>query len=527
MEKLALVGEQALKKAGVDFKVDPKSISEILGENIKERNDEKKPTAENLAKELSALGAGGILEVKNILNLAFEQANLKSEEQRADFALQVANELKALLPDGDWKEFDSVINRNHTLSESFLVKTIVKAIRSTYKATSREEAPEAEESVVNEAETYQPLVEIFKDVEVTEIKTAIGQVVFYTNKGIGYKDHNEDRIVINTEKNGFAVIDGMGGMGNGEEAAEILAEQIQKGFLNNTSYEQVQELAYVEMFNKGVGRGGACYVSARVDQEGIMHGAMAGDVRLIVVNIKGEVVFETKDEGAGPGVYNVVQGTEPGKTTKFSYKLEKGYKVLIFSDGVSDNFDEAEDDFKEKKQGSQNIADFLNGKTLKEAVEELKSRQEEKVTIFTNKKKELKELFNLKSVSQKNINDYNDEVAKLDGKPDNVALVAFEYSGEGNTAETKERAYEWNAEVMDALDQKKHPVILEYKEMLFGDFAKSLESPNIVLNTEKARDAFLLWWEAGGKYNEINAMKEEGLLEDWQEFLNSPGVNKE
>ena len=52
------------------------------------------------------------------------------------------------------------------------------------------------------------------------------EVIAGTDKGINYKDYNEDRVVVSPEGNFIAVIDGMGEYGKGDRAAEILARSL-------------------------------------------------------------------------------------------------------------------------------------------------------------------------------------------------------------------------------------------------------------------------------------------------------------
>ena len=51
-----------------------------------------------------------------------------------------------------------------------------------------------------------------------ELKTRNGQIVAGTDEGVGYKDVNEDGVAINTAKEAFICIDGIGGYGGGQEA---------------------------------------------------------------------------------------------------------------------------------------------------------------------------------------------------------------------------------------------------------------------------------------------------------------------
>mgnify|MGYP001570954125 CR=1 FL=1 len=163
-----------------------------------------------------------------------------------------------------------------------------------------------------------------------------GPLAAATDIGIGRKK-NEDALVLNTEKDGFAVIDGMGGMDYGERAAQILAEELQKGIERDTPIEEVQAAASKRMAERGVGEGGACYTAIKlIGNEAEIY--RAGDVRLIIVDLAtGKIRFETKDEGFGHKITNAVQGTNPGRTTKEKVEIRPQDRIYLASDGLWKN----------------------------------------------------------------------------------------------------------------------------------------------------------------------------------------------
>lgn len=168
-----------------------------------------------------------------------------------------------------------------------------------------------------------------------------GPLIFGTDEGFNYKDRNEDRIVINTEKNCFAVIDGMGGYDQGADAAQILAEELQTGFETNLSFKQIQNQAHQRMKDKKLKKNGACYIATRIKGK-ILEIAQAGDVRLIIIDKNNQIKFETIDEGAGHTVFNVVQGEKPGTTSIHRATIAEGDRIIISSDGITDNIDNDE-----------------------------------------------------------------------------------------------------------------------------------------------------------------------------------------
>lgn len=183
-----------------------------------------------------------------------------------------------------------------------------------------------------------------------------GSLIFGTDEGFNYKNRNEDRLVINTNKNAFAVIDGMGGYDFGDQAAQILAEQLQSGFVSNLTFKEIQHRAAQLMKKSNLGRNGACYIAFRIkDTE--MEIAQAGDVRLLIINKNDEIKFTTRDEGQGHSVYNCVQGSDFGRTTISRTYIEIGDRIIVASDGITDNLDNEE------------LVELLHGKTPVQAME--------------------------------------------------------------------------------------------------------------------------------------------------------------
>lgn len=208
-----------------------------------------------------------------------------------------------------------------------------------------------------------------------------GKLAFGTDIGVNYpKPTNEDALVINTKKNSFAVIDGMGGMGLGNEAAKILAQEIQKGFQENIMMEQAQKNASQKMSERGLGQAGACYLSCEVFGDELQI-SQAGDVKLVLYG-KDKIKFETTNEGLGVIVTNAVQGTKTGQTTKSSFRYEKGDRLVIGSDGLWDNI------------SPEDTRKAIQGKSAEEAIKILNAAAKAKMT--------------------------------RDGKPDNISVILYE-----------------------------------------------------------------------------------------------------
>jgi len=209
-----------------------------------------------------------------------------------------------------------------------------------------------------------------------------GKIGFGTDEGINYPiKENQDGIVINTEKDAFAVVDAMGGMANGEQAKNSILEELQGGFQNNDSPQTIQKNAYENMKRSGVGSGGAAYVSGKIEGNTLKI-AWAGDVRLIIVR-EGKVVYQTQDQSTPRGLWNAVTGTEAGNTKEEEQKLLRGYRILCASDGLWKNFT------------SEEVAEMVKGLSIEKALAVIEQKLREKM--------------------------------EADGKPDHRSLIIYDY----------------------------------------------------------------------------------------------------
>ncbi len=185
-------------------------------------------------------------------------------------------------------------------------------------------------------------------------KARNGIIAFGTDEG-GRKPPNEDRIYINTKANVFASIDGMGGMGNGGRAAQILAQEIQRGVREKSTVQRMTSNASDRMASEGIKKGGACYIFGHI-RENVLNVFQAGDVKLVVIDGRGNVRFTTKDEGIGNKVFNSVQGIDSGEITKSKVRLNIDDKIVVASDGLWDNY------------SPQQIAKYVYNKDVKQAI---------------------------------------------------------------------------------------------------------------------------------------------------------------
>jgi len=181
-----------------------------------------------------------------------------------------------------------------------------------------------------------------------------------TDKGIGYGDRNEDRVVLSPKDNVITVIDGMGGEKGGEVSAQILAESILK---NPNDISRAVDSAVNKMESVGIKEGGAVFISAKIRTEGknrFLDVFQAGDCKLFILKKNGEIGFEsvdqsdvqsrvsggntTPDEALYDANKHLVSNPVSPNNKRLEVKsyesvaIEGGDLVLLMSDGLSDNF---------------------------------------------------------------------------------------------------------------------------------------------------------------------------------------------
>lgn len=185
------------------------------------------------------------------------------------------------------------------------------------------------------------------------------EVIAGTDKGVDYKDRNEDRVAVVPESNFVAVVDGMGGHEDGDKAAQLLAEEFSKKPL---TLDRAAEIAVERMRSEGLdSSAGAVFVAVLMllatDGKYYANFSMAGDSRIVVSDSRGQVKFESEDQSLvaslvkekvltkDQSLYNdhryVVNNpvsAHPFEIKHFSeMELEKGDKVFLMSDGIADN----------------------------------------------------------------------------------------------------------------------------------------------------------------------------------------------
>lgn len=251
-----------------------------------------------------------------------------------------------------------------------------------------------------------------------------------TDKGIGYKDHNEDRIASVPGKNFLAVVDGIGGMGKGDEAAQILAEEL---LANPDDIQSAVLIAKTRMEEAKIGVGGAVFVATKLVQEPSgksVEFSQCGDSKMMIIKKDGSVKFESRENTmaqtlvenkamtADQALYyksrNIIMdaiSSNPELIGEVEYNsrisVEVGDMVLLMSDGISDNFTAEE------------IAEVISGPP-RMTVEELYEWLYYATGQRMSNKKEI-----IASSDRENDGKYSDGY-KTQPKADNRALVIME-----------------------------------------------------------------------------------------------------
>ncbi|MBU0577837.1 hypothetical protein KJ742_05180 [Patescibacteria group bacterium] len=202
------------------------------------------------------------------------------------------------------------------------------------------------------------------------------RIAVATDKGIGYKNHNQDRVLVIPAQNVLAVVDGIGGKDDGDKAAQIFAEEVQN---SPQDFQNATLDTSIRLLQEGLDNAGTCFVGNRVvveNGEKFLEVTQAGDVKTIVFDEHGNVIFESKDESLvqekvnrgeitpDEALYNKKRNIVTHQisadssiiTTYPRIPLKKGYRVVSYTDGIGDNFTPSE------------IWHLIKGKSAEEAI---------------------------------------------------------------------------------------------------------------------------------------------------------------
>lgn len=183
-----------------------------------------------------------------------------------------------------------------------------------------------------------------------------------TDKGIDYKDTNEDRVGVNPEGNLIVVADGMGGYKHGDIAAQYLTESLLANPDDHLKGLDVCRNKLVKEKDPDKRKSMTCFASVQIteDDTGKKYANIlrAGDVKVLIIR-NNEVIYKSKDESLTQQkidkgmitpdqalydherniVTNWVSAYSDNKSIEipFSKPVQKGDIVLIYTDGISDN----------------------------------------------------------------------------------------------------------------------------------------------------------------------------------------------
>lgn len=187
------------------------------------------------------------------------------------------------------------------------------------------------------------------------------QIWAATDKGINYKEINEDRVVIDTEHHIFVGVDGMGGQSDGEAAADAVATGMMKRIESaRAGMEEAQNIMRQRNLNTDAG---ACFHRVELTFDENHHvfcnAQQAGDVHLLILNEDNSKDMESADENLADS-YAAIGRITPDEALYNRYRnvvlnyvgpstgdihitltnkpMRTGQKILIYSDGITDNF---------------------------------------------------------------------------------------------------------------------------------------------------------------------------------------------
>ncbi len=164
------------------------------------------------------------------------------------------------------------------------------------------------------------------------------------------REHNEDGIVIQPDQNQVMVIDAMGSYGNGVTARDIFI----KSLLRHPDNIEIAAAYCQKLYdNNDIQQGGVCILGVTIRKESdyfTIDIYQAGDVHAVLFDQQGTLRQETSDEAIGHQVMNAIVSyrttiaqqangwTNFGKLTRMKLHAKTGWRMAIYSDGISNLF---------------------------------------------------------------------------------------------------------------------------------------------------------------------------------------------
>ena len=199
------------------------------------------------------------------------------------------------------------------------------------------------------------------------IKARMGQhpAVAYTEMGIGYKNVNEDAFLLMPSQKVLALADGLGGHSGGDIASGMAIDFFEYGIQNGMEIERAIAYANDAILIRGKSDpnlGGmhpmGCTFAAVQLKHSLLSVAHVGDTKILVIR-EGEIFYESEDHTKGQELFkeglvdlptafelnhilNRCLGLDKMQCFRdvalSKIELEPGDRILIITDGISDNF---------------------------------------------------------------------------------------------------------------------------------------------------------------------------------------------
>ena len=199
------------------------------------------------------------------------------------------------------------------------------------------------------------------------IKTRLGPhpAVAYSEVGIGYKEINEDGFLLMSPQKTLALADGLGGHPGGDVASCIAIDFFEFGIHHGLNMEQAITYANEAIIARshsdpelgGMHPMGCTFVSIQL-RHSLLRIAYVGDSKVLVLR-DGKILFETADHTKGQellreGLVDTATAFELNHilsrclgldrmqaqrdVARMNVELEPGDRILMTTDGITDNF---------------------------------------------------------------------------------------------------------------------------------------------------------------------------------------------
>ncbi|MBF0287724.1 MAG: hypothetical protein HQM14_07880 [SAR324 cluster bacterium] len=221
--------------------------------------------------------------------------------------------------------------------------------------------------------------------KVFSVRLSTGMFAAASSRGTKYKNVNEDRLVILPQLPLFAVIDGMGGPGDGAKAADILTEElmtIQHPSLNSLMSIQEQVTSRIKQ-ECMTSNSGVCYLICWMENS-LLHIYYLGDVKLTLFDNTQNIKWESRDHSLinswidsgylSPEkalhhpqrhiITKALTGNDTPEPDSHHISFETGDRMIAATDGLSDNFTMDEIAEMTKNHSPQESTNMLMQKTI-------------------------------------------------------------------------------------------------------------------------------------------------------------------